>query len=178
VAEVRERIVADLQLLDGFELAKSWGESLRHFEDVEGLREAFDADGELAELFSERQGHGGGFFESTLVPRVNQALVDAGLDFGMSYVGGGIGMVPHDVVDQWFGLEDTVDHRGVFELSGRASMLVVEWVETFPATVEQFEAMKGRLANQIASRRMQDVIADWFNPENVRARNGFKLASN
>ena len=86
-------------------------------------------------------------------------------------------MVPNEVIDNWFTLEDTVDHREVYELPDRAMVLVVEWVDTQPAGYDEFEEMKGQLAEQIATARVQDVIADWFDPEQIRARDGFELVS-
>ncbi|MHC4697791.1 MAG: hypothetical protein ACYTFA_13750 [Planctomycetota bacterium] len=177
VAEVRDRVVADLRLIEGHELAKSWGQTLRYYEDAESLEEAYAVDGELEAVFAEKKGHGGGFFSATPVPRVNRALLNAGIDMAEAYVGGGIGMVPNEVIDNWFTLEDTVDHREVYELPDRATVLVVEWVETQPAGYDEFEEMKGQLAEQIATARVQDVIADWFDPEQIRARNGFELVA-
>ncbi|MFQ5591718.1 MAG: hypothetical protein ACE5HE_11180 [Phycisphaerae bacterium] len=175
LAEVRDRVVKDLRLIDGYELAKSWAATLRHLEGVESLKEAYEADGELASIFAEKEGHGGGYFTSTPVARVNRDLLNAGIDTDQTYVGGGIGMVPSEVVNEWFELEYTVDHTDVYELHDRAAVLVVEWVETEPARFDEFEDMKGQLAGQLAARRTQAILADWFDPEQIRGRNGFEL---
>ncbi len=176
-AEVRDRVVDDLRLTDGYELAKSWAETLRFDEDAEGLEEAYSSDGELADLVAENKGSGGGFFTSAPVARVNRDLLAMGLNTGQTYVGGGIGMVPSDMVDRWFALEDTVEHMAVYELPDRARVLVVEWVETERARFDEFEQMRGQLAQELATERQRTVVADWFDPEQIRARNGFELAT-
>lgn len=177
LAEVRDRVVDDLRLMDGHELAKSWAETLRYDEEAEGLEQAYSSDGELADLVAENKGSGGGFFTAAPVARVNRQLMAMGLNTGQTYVGGGIGMVPNDIVDKWFALEDTVEHMAVYELPDRAKTLVVEWVDTERAHFDEFDQIRGQLAEELATERQRTVVADWFDPEQIRARNGFELAT-
>ena len=87
-------------------------------------------------------------------------------------------MVPGEIIGEWFALEDTVNGVGVFKLPDRATVMVVEWVETDATDFDQYEEMKGQIAQQIADSRMREAISDWFNPDQIRARNGFELVGN
>ncbi|UCE60026.1 MAG: hypothetical protein JSU63_21610 [Phycisphaerales bacterium] len=166
VDEVRERVVEDLQLLRGYELAQSWAQTLREYSVDGGLEEAYRADDELPDLFASPEVQGGGLFDSSLVSRSESDRV---------WAGSGIGQVPNDVVEKWFALEDSADQLDIYELPDRATVLVAEWAESEPATLEEFEEMGEQLALQIRSRRAREVIADWLNPEHIRARNGLKV---
>ena len=95
-----------------------------------------------------------------------------------TYVGGGLDALPRKVVEQCFALADTADRVEVIELKERAQLLVVEWVATQGPMIEDFEQMRQGFIDQMQRYRAQNVIAEWFKPDNIRARNGFALATN
>jgi hypothetical protein len=66
----------------------------------------------------------------------------------------------------------------VLELPDRSSVMTVEWVETIPPQVEEFEGTRKSLVTQLTENRWREFVNDWFDPEKIRARSGFSLISN
>ncbi len=178
LSEVRDRVIADLRTLNGYETAQARAEGLRHCTPGISLKEAFESDAELLEIKDTPAGEGCGFFEPSLVSRLS--LVDAmggraGKPDRTVFVPPDLGVVPAKVVEQWFDLEFAEDKTAVIELRDRATVMVAEWVETQPGTQDDFDREKDRLASQISYRRAQEALDDWLNPEAIRARNAFEL---
>jgi len=175
VDEVRDRVVADLRLLGGYELAESWADTLIHWEGAESLEAAYNADTELSSLFASDKGLGGGYYTSPFVSRPGRGSEAGGFGDNV-FAGGGLGIVPGDIATEWFALEYTAERMKTFKLPERAAVFVVEWSETQPARIEEYENSKKQIAQNIARYRAEDAIDAWLNPENIRARNAFELA--
>lgn len=176
--EVRDRVIADLRTRKGYETAEARAEGLRHCTPGISLQEAFESDGELLEIKDTPAGEGCGFFEPSLVSRLS--LADAmggrsGKPGRMVFVPPALGVVPAEVVEQWFELEFSENKTAVIGLRDRATVMVAEWVETQPGTQDDFDREKDRLASQISFRRAQEALDDWLDPEAIRARNAFEL---
>ncbi len=183
VDEVRERVVADLRLLNGYETAKARAESLRSCEDAVSLKETYESDEELFALKDTVEGLGSGYFEPPPFARASRYEAARGrgaqgYGTGSRYIGGGIGFVPNDVVEQCFALEETEDRIAVIELADRSTVMVAQWLERERVSDDEFSALRERFVAELARARTQTIIADWLNPEQIRARNGFKIKTN
>lgn len=184
VDEVRERVLTDLRLLEGYETAKARAESLRSCSgDALSLQEAYDSDDELVSLKDTERGAGIGYFEPPPFARASRyEAVRRGLGRsfgpGATYVGGGVGLLPTAVVEQCFALEGADEYISVIELKGRATIMLVEWLERQPIRVDEFAELRESFVQEMSSARAQTAVADWFNPQQVRARNGFQLVTN
>ena len=175
VDEVRDRVVADLRLLHGYETALARAEGLRSCATDRSLRESYESDDDLVALKNTPEGRESGFFKPSLVSRLSLSRALGGSTSTTTYVPNGVGAVPTEVIDQWFDLEYVDEKTTVVELKDRATVLVAEWVETQPATDTEFEEIKGKLASGLSSRRVRDALNDWLHPEQIRARNGFEF---
>lgn len=184
VDEVRERVLTDLRLLEGYETAKARAESLRSCSgDALSLQEAYDSDDELVSLKDTERGAGIGYFEPPPFARASRyEAVRRGLGRsfgpGATYVGGGVGLLPTAVVEQCFALEGADEYISVIELKDRATIMLVEWLERQPIRVDEFAELRESFVQEMSSVRAQTAVADWFNPQQVRARNGFQLVTN
>ena len=87
-------------------------------------------------------------------------------------------MLPTAVVEQCFALEGADEYISVIELKDRATIMLVEWLELQPISADQFAELRESFVQEMSSARAQTAVADWFNPEQVRARNGFQLVAN
>ncbi len=171
VAEVREQVVEDLKLAKGMAIALARAEGLRSCSPDVSLQEAFESDAELMGM----EGSGVGFAESSPVARYTTSEITSGQRNPTKYVGIGIGAVPSEIVDKWFQLEGGWERTAVYELKDRAAVMVVEWTESQPARIDQFEQQREQLATQMKTARQAQAISDWFKPDNIRARNQFKV---
>jgi len=170
--EVHDRVLADMRLLDGFEKAKAVAEGLRSCSPEIPLNEAFDSDASIASAKAKQEGVG--FYEAEGVTRMTQYDVGSSVPNRGKFVRG-IGFVPDDVINQWFKLEDAWERTAVYELKDRATVLVVEWQSSEPARHDEYEGKRQAIVDQLTRARQGEAIAAWFNPENVRARNEFKI---
>ena len=173
VDEVRDRVIDDLRLLQGLEVAKARAEGLRSCSPEVTIQEAFESDAELVELKS--MGLGVGFFESPPVTRYTLMEAATGQRNPNRRVGFEIGEIPSEIIDQWFELEDAWERTAVYELQDRATIIVAEWVETEPAREDQFQQQRERIFELLTDRRQRESLADWFDPDQIRIRNGFEL---
>jgi hypothetical protein len=181
VDEVRDRVIADLRLKRAFDVAKARGESALSCARDTGLEEAFLADGQL----TDKEGAGAdmglaglGFFKPTPMTRANQWDLMRGERPEKRYLGRELGPVRADLVDRFFALENAAEPMELIELEERATVLVVEWLETRIPEYEEFMTMRETLAGQMDSTRMQMAIRSWLDPEQIRARNGFTVSEN
>ncbi|MBU0717843.1 MAG: hypothetical protein KJ749_06300, partial [Planctomycetes bacterium] len=170
VDEVRERVIAGLRLLHGFEAAKARAEGLRSCAPDVTLQDAYESDEALLAL----EAADVAFYESPALSRLKQYQIGADDPEAMTYVGGGIGAVPTEVIEQWFELEHAWEHTAVIELRDRAMVMVVEWAETQRARNSEFVEQREQIANQLGGRRLQAAITDWFDPAQIRARSGLR----
>lgn len=176
VEEVRDEVVESLRLLNGYAEATKLAQSLAGFEDAETLKDAYEMY-DVAQLLEKGgPGTGGGYFEPQPIARVNRYQAALGEKTPTTYVSG-IGSIPAEAIEQCFALEESEDKRTVIELKDRAAVLAVEWVETQLTPSDEFDDIRVDFTEQMLRARTQDAAADWLNPDNIRARNGFKLAA-
>ncbi len=174
--QVRDQVIADLRLQKGFEAAKVRAESLRSCcQASEPMKDAYEADPELAAFRESGEGDKTGFFEPPPFSRIGQTPAWKGRPADGVFVGGGLGKLPNETVDAIFSLTDAAEKLALFELPDRAAVMTVEWVETIPAQEEEFAGARKSLATQLADNRWRELVNDWFDPEKIRARNGFDL---
>ncbi len=179
IDEVRVRVLADLRLLHGFEIAKARAESLRSCAtDAVSLQDAYESDDELLALKDTEAGANLGYFEPPPFTRMSRYDAIEGKRPERMYVGGGIGPVATEFVDRCFGLEEAYEKVGLFELRKRATVAVVAWVDTLRAQDEEFADMRESFVQQMVRSRSRNAIIDWLNPEQIQARNGFKIVEN
>lgn len=174
-AEAKTQIVKDLQLLRAMETARQKAKGLIACAAEPGLKDAYSAD---AELQSRQQQPGGGeigFFTSPPVARAEQFQLGAETPEQTVYAGAGIEQIPRALVEEWFALSDSSEKLAIQEIKDRAAVMVVELAEVKEATDEQFRGMRELIASQLASKRTQEAVTAWLNPDNIRARNGFAL---
>lgn len=180
--EVRERVVSDLRTLRGFEEALARAESIRSCDTASSLLEAFEEDSELVELRDTPGGIGSGFYEPPPFSRAAQYQVTSGQRDGLTdtpmFIAGGLGLVPRSVVERCFELEYEGDRRAILEIPERGTVLVVEWSETLLPDGADFQQTRESFLTQMTQSRYQNAIAEWLDPENIRARNGFEMATN
>jgi len=175
--EVRDRVVDDLRLIKGYENAKWRAESLRACEDAANLQEAFEKDDELVAWAGTERGAGLGYFEPPPFSLVSRFDAVRGKTPELVYMGPGVGSVPFAVAEGCFAMGGDAGKIEVFELPDRATLLVVEWVESVPAKGEEFMDMRDSFTQQMARTRSQALIEQWLNPEQIRARNQFAIVT-
>jgi hypothetical protein len=178
VDEVRERVVKDLRTLQAYETARARAESLRGCSAGLSLQESYDSDEELRELLESAPEGGGGYFEPPPFARASRFQAMLGGARGPVFVGSGVGSLPPDAVQRCFALEHAPEKTAVIEFEDEARIMVVEWQETQPAQGDDFLGMREQFVQQMARARSRGAVSDWLKPEQIRARNGFKLVSN
>lgn len=174
VGEVRDRVIADLRLLRGYEAAKAHAAHLLDCDPSQSLKQAFDNDPEFASM---REGPDpkGGYFTSSPFSRIPRYSAANGRPAQGVFAGSGIGTLPNAVVDTCFTLADAERKTTVAELPDRADVLVLEWVETKHPDEQAFVATRKEFLDQLGQKRFEDAVSAWFDPETVRARNGFEF---
>jgi hypothetical protein len=176
VEEVREQVIEDLRLARAYEVAKSRAASLQQCLSHQSLKEAYESDLELLEL-KERVGTANaGYFEPPAFSRVPKGQAARGRLPGGMFVGAGLGQISNELVDDCFALEHAAEKTEILELPERPGVILVEWVETKPAPEDEFNTLRKQLVTQLTDARWRSAIADWLDPEQVRARTGFSLA--
>ena len=175
VDEVRDRVLTDLRLNKGFREAQFRAAALGDCEDSENLKDAYEKDEDLSETISAKTITGSGFLEPPPIVRASQYEVASGIVKTSVFAGGGLGKIPVDIVEQFFALEQADVPIAVFDLPSRSAVLVVEWIETQLTKTDEFDDRRESLLRQMAGQRSRKAIQDWLNPDNIRARNGFKL---
>ena len=115
------------------------------------LQEAFENDAELAALREAERGAGIGFFEPRPFARLARYHAYRSEKRPSTFIPGGIGSVPADVVEACFALADSEDRMAVLELPDRATVMLAAFVETQPAHVDDFVAMRADFTDQMAA---------------------------
>lgn len=178
VDQVRDKVIADLRLKNGFDRAVARAKALRACcQADEPLKEAYEADPDLAAFRETGEGAKTGYFEPPPFSRLGSTPAWSGRPADGIFVPGGLGKIPNDAIDTIFALGGQHDHLAVIELPERASVLTVEWLETVPAQEEEFAGTRKSLATNLADNRWREVINEWLNPEKIQARNGFRFVS-
>jgi hypothetical protein len=178
VDEVRDQVVADLRLLKGFEEAKKQAQAVLASLPATPLQQATEADAKLSKFKTENTSIAAGYYEPEPFPRVSRYQVAGGRPADGSYVGAGIGKLPNDVIDGVFELPQAEAKAGVFELPGRAAVLVVEGVELVRAVEDEMKTLKDELETQMADARWREAVASWLDRKAIQARTGFEFVTN
>ncbi len=178
VDEVRDRVIADLGIKEGYEVALGYAQGLLESIGDGGLQEAFTNDSELDEIFQAYEGSDAGYMVASNVLRHIPSPYQSGPAANVAWIPGGIGNVPAEVVEAWFDLEHTDPSTAVFSLKSRAMVMVVQWQETTPGTEEDYDAQRTQITSQLIGLGRIVVMRDWLDPDQIRARNEFKPIQN
>jgi hypothetical protein len=173
--EVRDRVMADLRLKQAYETAKRRAEELASCDIATPLKEAYEADVALTERIGAHGSFGAGYIEPPPVARAPQYLAAMGTLGDSVIVGSGVGAVPRDIVESWFGASRIEGEKHVVELQDRASVMIVESGKVDRTKVSELDEGRKALTDQIVRSRQQAVLQEWFDSENIRARNNFHL---
>jgi len=171
VDDVRDRLVADVRQLRAYEAAKAHAESLLGCAATGTLKEGFEADAELAAMKATPDGADSGFFEPEPFARKASNEATGGRTSRGVYAGA-VGLLPHEVVDGCFAMQDGKDKLKMFELKDRASVMVVEFVSIQPPVEDAFNELRETLRLQIADARLRSALSAWLDPDQIRARAG------
>lgn len=172
--EVRDRIVQDLRMLHAMETAKARAQNLYACLDEDtNLKQAFEEDPDLMARKSGPEGKEAGAFEPTPFSKMNMYQATHGRRSDSTFITGGVGFVPNDVVDRIFQLEESHEKFGVFELRDRSAVLAVEWVRREPTREDEFMRLREQIAADLTRARQESVVLDWVTPAKIRARNRF-----
>ena len=179
VDQVRDQVIADLRLQKGFEAAKARAQSLRSCcQASEPLKDAYEADSELAAFRATGEGSKTGYFEPPPFSRIGQTPAWKERPADGVFVGGGLGKLPNEAIDAIFAITSATDKLAELELPDRAAVMTVEWVETIPPQEEEFATTRKSLVTQLTDSRWREFVNDWFDPEKIRARTEFSLIRN
>lgn len=172
--EVREMVEQDIRLKRAYESAMARAEGLVGCLGEKNLREAYESDEELVALRDTVEGMDSGYFEPIPFSRASTSQAIQGRSNTGKYISG-VGLIPDSAVDRCFALENEIEKADILELRDRAAILVAEWVDTTPPEEERFNQTRLQVLNQISNLRWRDAVSDWLDPQQIRARNGFKL---
>jgi len=176
IEDVRDRVIADLRLKKGYEIAKMRAEGVNNCPDAEtDFRKAFESEIDLASLNQNEGASSSGFFEPPPFPRVRSYGPTSAPKDSPVFVPG-VGLIQPQVVDRLFDLEYEVDKVVVIEMPERAAVLVARWLETIPGRQYEFEASREQLVADLSRGRTQSAVAKWLSPETIRARTQMVLA--
>ena len=174
-AEARTQVVEDLRLLRAMDTARLKAKGLIGCAMDPGLKEAYDSDAELQSRQKDEGGAEIGYFTTPPIARAEQFQIGEATPNQLVYAGAGVEQVPRGHVDEWFALAHSAEKFAIQDVKDRAVVMVVELAEVKEATTEQFAGLRELLSAQISSRRSQEAVSAWMNPDNIRARNGFAL---
>ena len=166
----------DTRLLQGYEVARTLAEALRTDAFEQGLLAAYDGDAGLQPQKDTIDDAAFGLFTPPPFSRVQPSAVARGLQSAWIHVTD-LGRLPVEAVDQCFALEESADKLTLIELEDRATVMLVEWVETQRGREDEFDDMKKTLIPQLMANRRREAAREWLDPEQVRARNGFEWAT-
>jgi hypothetical protein len=171
IDEVRDEIIADLRLKKAYGIAKGRAQAVLACDPESPLKELMEADPELVSLKDE----GVTYAEPTPFGRTPSYMRAQDRPESV-LVFGGVGELPSAVVDELFRMEYAGEKRAMFELPDRATVMVAEWKNTERPDDLAYLDLREALERELEERRWAEVLRDWLEPENVRARNEFKLA--
>lgn len=174
VAEVRDRVIEDLRLKFGYQTAHAYTEQLVMDALAAGdLKTTYDNNADLAVL---KEKEGSGFSTPEAFSRLHSGLGVFGRTSPTTFIPGGPGRVPNEVVDQIFAMENSEEKIRLFEVPARACVLAVEFIGVARGREDEFEGIRQRISQGLSDQRQASAVRDWLNPENVRARNVLEMA--
>ncbi len=175
VDEVRDRLITDLRLYRAYQAADDSATALKQACCDTDLETAFDADEDLLARIEASDDRSFGLAEPPPFPRLQPYQAARGRSGDTAYIFQ-LGKVPHEAIDECFALEEAEDKHALFDIEETATLIVVEWVETQRGREDEFERMKEDLVRQLTTNRRREAARDWFDPEQIRARAGFRWA--
>lgn len=178
VDEVRDLVLADMRLADGYREATYAAESIRGWDEAESLVDAYNRETELIDKQKKAGIFGTGYLEPAPFARTQKFAASMGRPAAGVPVGAGVGTLPNTIVDEIFGMNLDAEQFKVIEMPDDATVLVMEWVATTPPMADEFLELRNRLVTELADRRRRTILNDWLNPEQIRARNEFALITN
>lgn len=175
LAEVRDQVVSDLRLKKGYADALRHVTTLQSSDASESLLEAYENNVALAERIDAYKGYGAGFVEPPPVARASQIDAAAGTIGDTINVGQNVGAVPTEVVESWFSTPLVEGEKTIVEMPDRAVAMVLERHAVTRTKPEELDAERQNITDFIMQLRSNDLMREWFKPDNIRARNGFQL---
>lgn len=178
IDEVRDQLITDLRLKKAYEQAYIMADTLKCAADEQGLKPAFDTDEELQELSTNTTGPDRiGFFEPPTFSRVSRARAAEQFSGDATQYVSGLGQIPSASIARCFDLESAEHPTTIIELPDRATVIVVQWLETQTADEDDFNSLKTTLVSQLSSNERRKLVNHWLDPEQIRARNGYEMIS-
>ena len=121
---------------------------------------------------------GTGYLEPAPFSRMLPYRASLGRDVAGVIVGAGVGRLSNEIVDQIFAMVNQEEQLNIIELPNSATVLVVEFVSINNPPADEFDELRTRLVTEITNQRQRKTIVEWLDPDNIHARNGFKLTQN
>lgn len=168
---VRDQILLDMRKARGFAAAHVAARKLKDSVTGDGLKAAFDADEEL------KQNLPNGFQSPPPFARGRKSF-DAGINTPEITNVTRLGIVDTAFVEKCMALKDKPEYERVVVIDIKESekVAVVEWIESLPMRVDQFEAQRGRLVAAVNRNTINRAVGQWLDPTRIRDRNGFAFA--
>ncbi|NOX58258.1 MAG: hypothetical protein GXP29_05290 [Planctomycetes bacterium] len=171
LAEVRDRVEADLRLLDGMKQAKAAAESFAAKDTGGPMKDLWGAETDLNDKITPDKG---GYFEPPGFVR--------GRKIGEEQVRTveGVGFVSQTFLDESFKLaaEGEDSKTAVVELADQAAWAVVKGKSFSPLYEETFNAQKAEMRRQMSQMIFQEMVqSNWLSAKKVRERTQFKYNS-
>ena len=85
--------------------------------------------------------------------------------------------MPNWAVDECFGLANAAERVTILPLPDRADVIVTELVQVNPPIIEDFLETREELIGELAAQQWREVLQNWLDPEQIRARNGLEFVS-
>ena len=183
VDEVRDTIIADLRARRAFESAKTYAEAIKNRigeGDLKTAYEAYDA------LDAQAKTGTISLFEAEPFPRVGQRFYSFQFPVIVSDKAGAKdenNKLLHQINDEGFVksaydlLASAGEHGvGIIEVPSMERVFVVGLAGIDHLTKQDYEGYKQNIQTQIAVNRQNSLLEQWFSPESIRTRCGFKTA--
>ncbi len=169
--EVRDQVIADLQLKAGMERAKEAAESIAAKDTGGPLKDLWGGETDLQDQITPDQG---GFAEPPAFTRKRQMREEQFADVD------GVGRVSREFLDKAFELAADPDNsRAVaVELPAEAAWVVVKGKSFIPVYEETFASQKNQIRREVGSIEMQKLRRfEWLNKQKLHERTDFKRAN-
>lgn len=175
--EVRDEIVADLRLQYAYDTALGFAGSLQSCALGDGLQEGYDTNLELVALRDTEVGADSGFIQPPAFSRLRSYQAGSGRPPRGVFVGGGLGLISNEAVDACFALHQRGERVTILPMPERAEVAVVELIQINPPVEEDFIETRAKVITDVRAKRANDVLQNWLNPEQIRARNRLELVT-
>ena len=166
VDEVAVEIVNDLRAKRAYDQAVTIARDLAEKARAQGLKQAFQSDAALAAKLANPLAEPPSFARAIVLmgyaPQRYEGFIP------------GVGMNP-ELSRLCFELGGRVTATqplpvDIHEERGQQRVHVVQWLKTIPVTHKEYEEQRERAMGYVSLQRQLDFLADWFEPEKIRAR--------